>query len=323
MAYRLRMSDSSDVKVRPLVEADLPEADRVMRLAFGTFLKLPDPMAFLGDGDFVFSRFKADPTSAFAAEINGKLVGSSFATRWGSVGFFGPLTVHPENWDKKIAQALLVPTLACFETWGITHAGLYTFASSAKHIGLYQKFGFWPQYLNAMLWKKIRKPKEAKRFSTFGSVPDAERDRTLAECHDITNAMYRGLDLAHEIRAVQSQSLGDTLLVRDEAGIAAFAVCHAGPRTEAGSGALYAKFAAARPGPNVARDFEALLDACEAYASERGLLRFVAGVSTARHEAYRAMLARGYRIETAGLTMMRGNEPGYRRPGIYALDDWR
>lgn len=32
----------TDVVVRPLEEDDLPEADRTMRLAFGTFLGLPD-----------------------------------------------------------------------------------------------------------------------------------------------------------------------------------------------------------------------------------------------------------------------------------------
>jgi hypothetical protein len=31
-------------KVRPMVETDHADADRVMRMAFGTFLGLPDPM---------------------------------------------------------------------------------------------------------------------------------------------------------------------------------------------------------------------------------------------------------------------------------------
>ncbi len=38
-----------DISVRPLGETDLPEADHIMRLAFGTFLGLPDPSGFLGD----------------------------------------------------------------------------------------------------------------------------------------------------------------------------------------------------------------------------------------------------------------------------------
>ncbi len=42
--------------VRPLIETDLPEADRNFRLAFGTFLGLPDPQSFAGDADCVRSR---------------------------------------------------------------------------------------------------------------------------------------------------------------------------------------------------------------------------------------------------------------------------
>ncbi len=49
----------------------------------------------------------------------------------------------------------------------------------------------------------------------------------------------------------------------------------------------------------------------------------VAGVNVARHEAYRALLARGHHTLVQGVAMHRGNEPGYNRPGVYALDDWR
>lgn len=37
-----------DAAVRPLLESDLPVADHVMRLAFGTFVGLPEPTSFHG-----------------------------------------------------------------------------------------------------------------------------------------------------------------------------------------------------------------------------------------------------------------------------------
>jgi hypothetical protein len=88
------------IGVRPLVEADLAEASRICSLAFGTFLGAPDPETFLADRDFVYGRWRADHTAAFGAELDGVLVGSNFATNWGSVAFFGPLTVRPDLWDK-------------------------------------------------------------------------------------------------------------------------------------------------------------------------------------------------------------------------------
>ena len=101
----------ASVSIRPLNEDDLGEADRIFRLAFGTFLGLPDPLMFLGDGDYVRTRWQADPASAFAAEADGELVGSNFATNWGSVGFFGPASVRPDLWDRGVGVGLVEPAM--------------------------------------------------------------------------------------------------------------------------------------------------------------------------------------------------------------------
>ncbi|HZY66831.1 MAG TPA: hypothetical protein VFE21_13260 [Rubrobacteraceae bacterium] len=49
----------------------------------------------------------------------------------------------------------------------------------------------------------------------------------------------------------------------------------------------------------------------------------IAGANMGRHEAYRALLASGFRIEIQGVTMHHPNEPGYNRPDVYIIDDWR
>src|SRR5688572_7867862 len=146
---------TADVRIRPLEEADLGEADRIMRLAFGTFLGLPDPGSFMGDADYVRTRWAADPTCALAAEADGRLVGTNFVTRWGSVGFFGPLTVDPSLWDQGVARALLDATMPIFDGWGVTHAGLFTFPGSPKHVALYQSYGFLPRFLTPVLAKTL------------------------------------------------------------------------------------------------------------------------------------------------------------------------
>jgi len=128
------MQQRPEVTVRLLREEDLPAADRIMRLAFGTFLGLPEPLKFMGDADYVRTRWLADPSAVFGAEMAGELVGTNFATRWGSVGFFGPLTIRPDLWDRGIAQQLLRPTMDLFQKWGIRHAGLFTFANSTKPV---------------------------------------------------------------------------------------------------------------------------------------------------------------------------------------------
>jgi hypothetical protein len=72
-----------DVLIRPLRADDLAAADTVRRLAFGTFLGLPDPLSFQGDASPVRTRYLADPSGSFAAEVDGDLVGTNFAVNWG------------------------------------------------------------------------------------------------------------------------------------------------------------------------------------------------------------------------------------------------
>jgi hypothetical protein len=51
----LRVSEPATV--RPLKQNDLPHADRIFRLAFGTFLGLPDPTQFCASADYVRTRW--------------------------------------------------------------------------------------------------------------------------------------------------------------------------------------------------------------------------------------------------------------------------
>jgi GNAT superfamily N-acetyltransferase len=314
------------VSVGPLREDQVGEADRVMRLAFGTFLGVPDPGAFLGDAEVVRTRWRADPGAALAAVANGEVVGSNFATNWGSCGFFGPLTVRPDLWDRGVARRLLEATVGLFDAWGTQHAGLYTFANSPKHLRLYQAFGFWPRFLTPILSKPVAEREAARAWSgwsAYSQLGEPERAGVLADCRELTDAIYPGLDVAGEIRAVQAQGLGETVLLADGGGLDGFAVCHCGSGSEAGGGTCYVKFGAARPGAGAGDAFDRLLQACDALAASRGVSRLVAGVNSGRREAYRRVLERGFRVEFLGVAMHRPDEPAYNRPDTYVIDDWR
>ena len=320
---RIEDTTKSSISVRPLQESEVATADSIMRLAFGTFIGLPEPMSFMGDAAYIRNRWLADPEAAYAAVADGEVIGSNLATNWGSVGFFGPLTIRPDFWDRGVGKRLLEPIMGLFDKWGTRHAGLFTFPHSQKHVGLYQRFGFWPRFLTALMSKPVEHVLTATRWTRFSEVSNAERDGVLSACREVTDAVYEGLNVANEIRAVAAQNLGDTVLLWDDDRLIALAVCHVGPGTEAGSDVCYIKFAAVRPGPTAEQHFSELLDACEEMAAAEKVSRLRGGVNTARHEAYRHMLARGFRTDTQGVVMSRPNEAGYNRPGVYVIDDWR
>lgn len=275
-------SGASRPVVAVLDEKDLPEAERIFRLAFGMFLAAPDPELFWCDRDYVYARRRAPHVAAFGATLDGTLVGSNFATKWGSVGFFGPITVLPDLQDRGIARALLASTMEQFDAWGTRHAGLFTFAQSAKHVRLYQKYGFYPRFLTALMTSPSGQTNKMPGASRFAALTPARQEEALRSSREITETLYPGLDLSDEICTTQAQGLGDTLLLDGTGGIAAFAICHFGPRSEAGADTCFIKFGAVRSGPSAERDYLRLLDACEALAADVGMPTILAGARTRR-----------------------------------------
>jgi GNAT superfamily N-acetyltransferase len=316
-------SIASRTVVRALEEGDLSEAALIVRLAFGTFLGAPDPSTFWNDRDYVHGRHRARHVAGFGASLDSKLIGSNFATHWGSVGFFGPLSVHPELQESGIARKLLDRTMAQFHSWDSRHVGLFTFAQSAKHIALYQKYGFYPRFLTAVMAAPVGASEAVTGWSRFSNLYEKQRDEALNSCRELTDKLYSGLDLSDEIRATHEQGVGDTVLIEGVGGLAGFAICHYGPKSEAGAGYCFIKFGAVRDSATAGRDFGRLLDACAALARIVGMPKLLAGVNMARSEAYKHLVARGFRTINQGVAMHWHNDPGYGRPGVYIIDDWR
>jgi len=319
--------------IRSLKEADLGEADRVPRLSFGTFLGLPDPMSFFGDADFISTRFRADPSLSLAAEVDGNFVGSNFIANWGSVGVFGPLTVHPDFWDKSIAKRLLDKTMEIFKELKTKHIGIFTFSNSPKHVHLYQKYDFWPRFLTAVMSKPVKAEytmEDGQELISWTKYSDMKKERPseiLDYCYSLTDSIYEGLDLKVEIQSVANQKLGDTILLTDNKGnkLLGLAVCHCGPKTEAGSNTCYVKFGSviASEDKSESANFDELIKYCEHFAATQGLSKLVAGVNLGNLAAYRKMISKGFRTEFQGVMMTKNNDPGYHIEDVYAIDDWR
>jgi GNAT superfamily N-acetyltransferase len=317
------MTTAVPIRITPLQRSEVQEADRIMRVAFGTFLGLPDPMAFLGDRSFIAPRFGSPNVRGHAARLDGRLIGTNFATRWGSFGFLGPLTVLPEYWDKGVARQLLHATEKTFDRWGLNRTALFTFPHSAKHVGLYQKFGYWPTYLTALMVHTPNRAASPSRAGTLlSTLPRPEREQAVAACARITHRIDRGLDLTEEIRTTLKQRVGEVVLIYTRKTLDGFALCMNGPGSEGGEKTCYVKFAAARSGPGTGDRFSRLLEACDAFALSRGA-SIEGGVNLAREDAFRRMRAHGYQVRAQGIAMLRPHVAAHNRADAYVIDDWR
>jgi GNAT superfamily N-acetyltransferase len=314
-------------QVSALKQNELKDADRVVRMAFGTFLGLPNPLDFMGDRNLITPRWRSAHVKTIAAREGGRLIGSNIVTRWGSFGFFGPLTVLPEYWDRGVGQRLLEATMTIFDRWGLRHSGLFTFPQSAKHVALYQKFGYWPRYLTAIMTctPETHPASQSKRRGAptlLSMLTRSQREQAIQSCGKLTHKIDKGLDLSDEIRAVLAQRTGDVVLTYTRNVLDAFAVCLNGPGSEGGEKTCYVKFGAARSGAGAGDRFDRLLDTCDEFAASRGAM-VEAGVNLAREDAYRRMRAHGYRVAMQGVAMQRPHADGFNRADAYVIDDWR
>lgn len=312
----------TQVNIRLLQEQELPEANKIFRLAFGTFIGLPNPMEFAGDASYI-QRWYTYPKTALAAEINGQLVGANFPFHWGSFGCFGPLSVHPNFWNQGVGQKLMAATMEYFKTWQTQQICLFTFCHSPKHLCFYQKFGFVPRFLTAICSKNIAKKQQELQSVRYSQISEEQQKECLQASQELTNSIYSGLDLQSEILAVADQKLGDTLFLWNNEGLIGLAVCHYGADSEAGSDTCYIKFGAVGLGKNANDRFTNLLDDCERFSHIIGMSKLVAGVNTSRNLAYLQMLNMGFTINTLGIAMHNPDRPAYNYSDTYVIDDYR
>jgi len=128
---------AAEVRVRPLADQDLDEADRIFRVAFGTFLGAPDPEGFFGDADYVRTRWRAQSRRRACR-----------GARWPP----GRLELRHQLGQRRIlrpvdhraallgpghrAQRLLDSTMELFTAWKTRHIGLFTFRAERQARGL-------------------------------------------------------------------------------------------------------------------------------------------------------------------------------------------
>ena len=304
--------------VRTADERDLLRADEVLRAAFDAHTGQPGR---LGGSDYLRSRWRTDAERVFVADLGGDIVGSNAVTSWGSVGWFGPLSVAPAMWGNGIANGLLDAAHERLQHRGATQLGLFTFADSPLHFRLYARHGYWPGALVLITTREVA-IEPAVAPTTYGSLPPGQQESFLGDLRALTEQVHPGWDITGEVAATSAYGQGDTVIVHGAAGVSAAAICQVGPGSEAATGTCRVKVAVARPGRDVERHMRQVLAGVDAFAAQRGAQQVVAAVSAVNETCARFVLARGHRVVSQGVAMHRRGA-AYRRVDVWTLDDWR
>lgn len=231
----------------------------------------------------------------------------------------------PESWDRGVAKRLMESTVKVVDGWKLRRSGLFTVAHSIKHVGLYNKFGFWPGYPTALMQHSPPEGTEPMKSSVpilLSTLKKIRREEAILACAPLTSRVEKGLDLTDEIRAVLAQGIGEVLMINSRSKLDGFAVCMTGAGSEGGAKICYVKFGMVSGGAAADARFDRLLDAIDGLAASRGAI-VEAGVSLACRNAYARMRAHGFKAVAQGVTMHPPHGDGFNRAEVYAMDDLR
>ena len=322
--------------IRRVRKGDLAKVRDVIEQAFGDFFERQvgtRPRQVFGGAQYVHHRWLMEPWGCFVAEeSDGKIVGAAIAVMWGTLGLVGPIAVLTNHQNQDIGQQLLLASQEFFDENKATLQGVATYPYSPKHLVLYQKFGYKPKGLVAIMTKHLdrrenapapKTPKPGLTVRRYSSLEEARKKPAMLKLRRITNHIWRGMDVGKEVEIVDGLALGDTLLLEKGRELIGFAVVHVPPNSEAPHGAVYIKFLAIDARHRKPEHLHALLSGVEDLAANAQLGQVVAPVYTYYWTAYQTLFERGYHVDFTMVRMKRGKQEDYEDGSDLVLDDWR
>ena len=248
----------------------------------------------------------------------GAVAAFNIAHRSGTEGWMGPLAVMPEMQSRGVGRAIVEFGVEHLRTLGCRVIGLETMPRTMDNIGFYSQLGFVPGPLTITVTldaATIDSP-----IALLGRLAQRERDEVIAECGALTASLRDGYDFVHEMRITDALAIGDTVLLRRDNAVRAFAICHSAPLVEgrARDEVRVLKLVAVT-------DIDAvqLISHLAEYARRCGTRRVAIRVQGDATRLYAALIARGGRVRWTDLrmTLATFGEPAQPGDGVM-LSNW-
>ncbi len=230
---------------------------------------------------------------------HGDIAAFNVAHQAGAEGWMGPLAVRPDRQGTGVGKTIVGTATDWLIDRGVMTLGLETMPRTPENIGFYARLGFIPGFLTVTLTNEIAtRGHPAPVLLSRRSADDKEA--AMAAGRQLVTDLVSGVDFSREILLTAELGLGDTSLVEGERGLDAIAVWHSAPladsrtRDEVRVLKLAARTDAA---------FDAAIGAVEAAAAKSGIRRIAVRCQSHYAEAFRRLIARGYRGRWTDLRM--------------------
>lgn len=284
---------------------DLPDVASVTDAAFAARHSRDDRSARAAapvPALLIRTRLAADPAGCLVAvseQDPGRVTGAVLSVARGTLGWLGPLAVHPQAQRCGVGRRLVA---ACVDNWrrrGVRLMGLATYSGSAFHRHFYRQAGFRPSCGSIGFRTQLATTSMPDGVQQDGQIPDL-------------SFLYPGLDVSGEAAAARVCGAGLALTAAD-----GIAIVHLEPTVQP-PGMGYVPFLAAATRTTFGR----LLGAAEHLSRERGKTALFTRVSSSSWPTIDALTERGYQPLGLMMRMKAGENPSYDHTDCYYLDSW-
>lgn len=261
-----------------------------------------------------------------AADQDGP-IGAIFARKWGELGWFSSLAVHPQHQGRGVGKALARAATDALRESGCHTVGLETWPSSAPITAMYVRLGFQPVAATTQLIapsdRSCPELKEGRILLRDELPTDLEAGADVAAdriCDKLIPGMSIGTEIADADSSPRKRSLWLVKAGKIE-GVGLF-----DPSPDFDATATYSDLWVAVMDPDHAgpRDFLALAGRAAAEGLRVGRTRLNIDVSTDYPESFKILLDEGFRSTSQLLRFVdnRDRYAGVRDRAVFNVGRW-
>ncbi|HMH83325.1 MAG TPA: GNAT family N-acetyltransferase [Gemmatimonadales bacterium] len=237
----------------------------------------------------------------------GHVAAFNIAHRSGAEGWMGPLAVRPDRQGAGVGKTLVRTAVDWLLEQGVATLGLETMPRTVENIGFYARLGFFPGHLTVTLTNDIA-TRGHQAPTLLSQRKAAAGGQALEAGRRLVAALAPGYDFSREILLTAELGLGDTSLIDGDDGLDARVLWHSAPLAE---GRPKDEVRVLKLAARDCRAFDAAIVATEAAAARAGIRRVAVRCQTRCDDAFRRLVARGYRVRWTDLRM---TYDGYPEP---------
>ncbi len=249
---------------------------------------------------------------------DGDVAAFNVAHRSGTEGWMGPLAVRTDRQGMGVGKTVVRAAGDALLDQGVTTLGLETMPRTVENIGFYARLGFTPGHLTVTVTNEIgtRGHRTPQLLSQL-AAPD--QPAMVAAAGALVSTLAPGYDFSRETLLTAELGLGDTTLVPGPAGVDAMVLWHAAPLAE---GRPRDELRVLKLAARDAGAFEAAISATEASAAQLGIRRVAVRCQTRYEDAFRRLVARGYRVRWTDLRLHYAGHAERQPPEGVLFSNW-